>query len=79
MTNWQEEIEGQFDIGTDLEVFHDLDELYEKARFYLTHEDIRLKIAVRGYQKICSEHTYRHRLTRILQIATGGAEGVSLR
>ncbi len=66
LTNWQDEVEELFEIGTDIEVYHDLDELYEKVRFYLTHEEIRLKIALRGYMKIRDRYNYRYRLTEML-------------
>ncbi len=67
LTNYQPEIEEYFEVGKDLEVFHDLDELMEKADYYLTHEDIRLRIALNGYKKIRKYHKYSNRLDQMLK------------
>ena len=66
LTNYQEEIDDLFEIGKEIEVFHNLNELKEKVDYYLTHEKERLQIAMAGYQKICSKHTYKHRINQIL-------------
>ena len=41
LTNYQEEIDELFEIGKDIEVFHDLEELMDKSIYYLSHEDQR--------------------------------------
>lgn len=66
LTNYQEEIPSLFEIGKDIEVFHDLTELKEKTNYYLTHEKERLAIAMNGYKKICFGHAYTHRIQQIL-------------
>lgn len=68
ITNYQSELEDLFTIGEDLEVFHDIPELIAKCRYYLSHEKERLSIALNGYQKVRSLHTYDHRITKILDI-----------
>ncbi len=71
LTNYQPEIAEYFEVGKDLEVFHDLDELMEKTDFYLTHEDARIRIAMNGYQKVAEKHQYKHRLEQILKEVFG--------
>lgn len=66
LTNYQQEIPSLFEIGKDLEVFHDLNELKEKANYYLAHEQERLNIAMNGYKKIRFAHAYTHRLKQII-------------
>lgn len=68
MTNYQPEVEEYFEIGTDIETFKDFDELKLKSRFYLEHEDIRLKILMNGYKKVTENHTYMHRISKMIQL-----------
>ncbi len=67
LTNYQPEVEELFTVGKEIEVFHDLEELLEKTEFYLSHEKERLTIAINGYKKVREEHTYAHRIKRILK------------
>ncbi len=66
LTNYQKELEDHFAIGTDLEVFHDLTELKDKAFYYLQHENERVRIAINGYQKVRDHFSYEHQLSQIL-------------
>ncbi len=67
LTNYQEEIEDYFEIGKEIEVFRDLDELMEKTAYYLSHEEERLRIAMNGYMKVRDHFSYTHQLNYILQ------------
>lgn len=66
LTNYQQEIEDYFEIGKEIEVFRDVDELLEKTSYYLSHEKERLKIAMNGYQNVCKNFSYRHQMEQIL-------------
>jgi len=66
LTNYQEELEDYFEIGKDIEVYHDLDELMEKIEYYLKHEEARVRIAVNGYKKVQKLHSYEKRLADVL-------------
>lgn len=68
MTNYQEELNDHFVIGTDLEAYSSLDELIDKCNFYLTHDDIRKTIAQNGYNKVQKNHTYQQRITEMLRL-----------
>lgn len=68
LTNYQEELDSQFVIGHEIEVFHDLDELKEKSDYYLSHEEARSAIAAAGYRRVCKDHTYLKRITQMLDI-----------
>ena len=68
LTNYQPELEEYFEIGKDLEVYHDLQELEEKIDYYLKHEDERLLIAINGYRKVRKEHNLKERMQRVLDI-----------
>ncbi len=71
LTNYQPELEEYFEIGKDLEVYHDLDELERKVSYYLKHEDQRVQIAINGYKKVRKLHHYKARLTEALAIVMG--------
>lgn len=61
-----EAVANYFEPGKEIETFHDLSELREKARYYLDHEDERKEIALAGQRRAHAEHTYRHRLQQML-------------
>lgn len=67
LTNYQPELEDYFEIGKDLEVFHDLDELEEKIDYYLKNEKMRIRIAMNGYKKVRNKHNYQERMKYVLQ------------
>lgn len=69
MSNYQEEMEELFVPDKEIVLFHDLDEMVEKAAYYLSHEKERLKIAMAGYQKVREEYNYPKALKRMLEIA----------
>lgn len=66
LMNYQEEIEELFQVGVDLEVFHNLEELEAKAEYYLKHEKERRAIALQGQRKVLERHTYEARLPELL-------------
>jgi len=68
LTNWlptMEEI-GLKD-GVHLATYKTLDEMVEKARYYIEHEEEREKIAQAGHEAFLSGHTYKHRILQILK------------
>ncbi len=55
-------LETMFEIGQEIEVFHNRDELLEKINHYLEHEEERKRIASAGCERVLREHRYRDRL-----------------
>lgn len=47
--------------GEDLVTYSGEDDLMDKIRYYLEHEEERLRIAANGLAKVREHHTYRHR------------------
>ena len=66
LTNAQAEVEELFEVGKEIEVYHDLDELCGKCLYYLRHEDARLQIAMQGYQKVAGMYSYRRSLQNMI-------------
>lgn len=67
LTNFQPELEDIFEPGVDLDIYHDMEELLDKVGYYLKHEDIRIRIAMNGYQKVRSFHSYEARMRDVLK------------
>jgi len=61
-------IEELFIPGEEIEVFHDRDEMLDKIRFYLAHEEARAKIAQAGQRRTLSSYTYAHRVAQLLRV-----------
>lgn len=68
LTNWIPTLEELFEDGKHLVTYRTLDEMVEKAKYYLEHEDEREAIANAGYQEFINNHTYLHRVNKILSI-----------
>jgi spore maturation protein CgeB len=60
-----------FEIGKEVEVFHDRNELIEKVEYYLLEHEKREKIARAGQRRAYAEHTYSHRLSMLIDLVTG--------
>jgi glycosyltransferase involved in cell wall biosynthesis len=68
LTNWLPTLGDLFEDGEHLVTYKTLDEMVEKAKYYLEHDNEREKIAKSGYEEFISKHTYRHRIEKILEI-----------
>lgn len=66
LTNYQPELEEYFREGVELEVYHNREELMDKAAYYLKHEEARVRIAMNGYQKVRRYHSYTYRMSQVL-------------
>ncbi len=55
-----------FELGRELVVFHDDQELLERIDYYLAHDDERAAIAAAGCRRTHAQHTYPHRAQQVL-------------
>ncbi len=62
LANYQCGLEEAFENGTELVMYHSAAEALELAAFYLEHDDLRKKIADRGFEKVLSDYRYEDRL-----------------
>lgn len=67
LTNYQAELPYFFEEGKDLVCFDGVDDLREKAGYYLAHEDERCAIAQHGYHKVKKAHNYIERINKMLE------------
>lgn len=73
LTNWIPEfdnLEKEYGLkdGVHYVSYHTLDEMVEKASYYLEHEEERENIAEAGYKLAIEKMTYRNRIETILKI-----------
>jgi len=66
LTNWLPTLGDLFEDGKHLVTYKTLDEMVEKATYYLEHEEEREKIAKAGHEEFMNKHTYKHRVETIL-------------
>lgn len=69
LTDRIDSIEEIFKDGEHLVLYDSLDDMVEKARYYLTHDDERQRIADEGYRHVIANHTFEHRLRFMLDKA----------
>lgn len=62
------DLEYFFDIGREIVCFSSLEELREKAAYYLRHPDGRSAVASAGRKRILADHTYEHRMRDMCKI-----------
>lgn len=58
LCNDQEECHELFQVDKELVTFSDFDEMQEKARYYLRHEEQRIRIGIAGYERVRNCYTY---------------------
>jgi len=68
LTNYQEDFLDFFEPDKDFIYFDSKEDLIDKAKFYLKNDSLRESIALSGYEKVKSMHTYKCRLDSILNI-----------
>jgi spore maturation protein CgeB len=68
-------LENFFVLEEELVTFSSDEELMDKAGFYMERPDLRASLAARARRRVLSQHTYYHRMERLLDICLGpGAE-----
>lgn len=60
-------LEEFFEIGREIEVFRNPEELLEKCNYYVSNTEERRRVAEAGYSRTLSEHTYAHRFQAIFR------------
>lgn len=65
LTSPADDLENYFKIGEEMEIYNGLDDLVEKVKYYLSHDEERNRIALAGYERTIKEHTYEKRFSDI--------------
>ena len=67
LTNAQDEICDYFTPGVHLETYSNKEELKEKIRYYLDHDDERERIAQNGFDEVMNKHTVLMRVMTMVK------------
>lgn len=66
LTNWIPTIEELFEDGKHLVLYRSMDEMVDKAKYYLAHDTEREHIAQAGYEEVMARHKIQDRVNVIL-------------
>jgi spore maturation protein CgeB len=66
LTDYVRGMEELFEPGREVAVYESPKELPELVRHYLNDRQSRERIARAGYERVLAQHTYRHRMTTVL-------------
>lgn len=66
LTGWNPTIEELFEDGKHLVLYRSPEEMIEKAKYYLDHDEERERIAQAGFDEVRAKHTILHRVKTIL-------------
>ena len=69
LSYYVEGLEHCYEIGREIAIYTDIDDLVEKTRYYLSNDEEREKIAEAGHRRALSAHTYEKRIRDILDFA----------
>lgn len=67
LSGHSEDLEDYFTPDEEIALFTSPDELFDKARYFLSHDSERTRIAQAGYRRTMAEHTYEHRYREIFR------------
>lgn len=69
LTNYQRDFEEHFKDHENLLFYHCIEEAYEKAKYYLEHEDERQRIENNGYETVKKYYNYPVQLRKVLSLS----------
>jgi spore maturation protein CgeB len=64
-----------FEVGKEIVLFHDLGELKDQVYYYLHNDEERDRIRSAARRRALSEHTYSHRMKKMLDTVEGKSDG----
>jgi spore maturation protein CgeB len=64
-------LESYYTIGQEIECFSDVQDLVDKVKYYLTHDREREHIALHGYIRTNTQHTFEKRFEHLLGYISG--------
>ena len=68
IVDYKSSIEELFVVGKEIICYKDKRELRDLIRYYLSHNEERIEIAKRGYERVHKEHRYLDRMQKVLSV-----------
>jgi len=69
LTDLRQELPEHYEIGSEIGVFQDGQDLIRQLEHYLTHDEERQWVAAKGYRRTRKDHTFNDRIRRLLAAA----------
>ena len=69
LSNYQEELTQYFVNEEDMVIYESVEDALDKIQFYLSHEELRTKIAENGRRKTLEEHSLQECFEKIVNVA----------
>lgn len=69
LSNYQNELFELFEPGSEFDFYGSMEELEEKAAYYLNHDKQRKEIAHNGFEKVRDSYNYPLRLAQLMELA----------
>lgn len=66
LIDWKDDLPAYFIPDEEIVAFHSSDKLFEQIDFYLQEPLLRKSIARKGHERVIREHTFLHRIEKIL-------------
>lgn len=63
-----DEVREYFDVGSEIDVFSDVEELADKCQFYLEHDEIRRRMATKAHERCVPAYSYHSRAREIQRL-----------
>lgn len=67
MVEYMEELEDFFDIGREIVCYTNKEDLFDKIKYYLKHDDERERIRQAGYERCLQDHSWHKRFEMAFQ------------
>ncbi len=71
LTDHQSSLYELFETGKEVVTYRDIEEIQDLVRFYLDNPSARDAIVKKARERVLKEHTYRHRLTVLIEAMKG--------
>ena len=68
---YRQGMEEFFELGREVAVFHDEDEMVEQVRYYLAHDAERQAVAAAGQRRTLANYTNHHAFRRLFRLVAG--------
>lgn len=67
LIDWQEDLPLYFTPYEEIVAYHSMDQLFQLIDYYLQHPHLRKTIAQNGQKRVIHEHTFLHRIKKLLE------------
>jgi spore maturation protein CgeB len=68
VTDAKRNLSDLFEVGAEVVSYENADDCVEKLAFYLANDEARARLACAGQERTLREHTYRHRMSELIEI-----------